>query len=168
MELELVKKKLLYGIILVMAISSRFLLNFREGIFFQILSFFLLFSLFSALIYWLKQYREYMPEKKLTLGKVVYFSFQLFVIAAVFSSIVKYFFFMYVKPLEFQMIMNQTVDFMLKEAKYPPQMVKESVSFFTPANFAIMSGLINVFAGVLMSCIVWPLLKREQESTSYK
>lgn len=163
MDFELVKKKLLYGIILGMAISSRFLLNFREGIFYEILSFILLFSLFSALIYWLRQYREFIPDKKLTFGKVVGFSFQLFVIAAVFSSAVKYIFFTYVKPLEFQMILNQTLDFMLKEAAYPPQLVKQSVDFFTPANFAIMSGLLNVLAGVLMGCIVWPLFRREQD-----
>lgn len=146
-----------------MAISSRFLLNFREGTFAEILSFVLLFSLFSALVYWLKQYRQLLPDNKLTFKLLISFTFHLFIIAAVFSSIVKFVTFTYFKQLEFQMMINETLDFMKKDAGYSKEMIQQSASYLTPMSFAIMSGILNVIAGLLMGLMVWPLFKKEQE-----
>lgn len=162
------KQKLMYGVFLGMAISSRFLLNFREGILSEILSFFLMFSLFSALIYWLKQFRAILPEKKLSLKSLQGFTFQLFLIASFFSSVVKFIFFTYIKPLEFQLIVNQTISFMTQEALYPQEMIEQSQLYLTPENYAIMTGFTNVFFGLIMGFVVWPLFKKEQEILSLK
>lgn len=166
--MDFLKQKLMYGVFLGMAISSRFLLNFRDGVLAEILSFVLLFSLFSALIYWLRQFRATLPENKLNLKSLQAFTFQLFLVASFFSSIVKFIFFTYIKPLEFQLILNQTVSFMTQEAIYPKEIIEQSQLYLTPSNFAIMSGVMNVISGLVMGFVVWPLFKKEQEILSLK
>lgn len=166
--MDFLKQRLISGAFLGMAISSRFLLNFQTGILSNILSFVLLFSLFSAMIYWLKKYRDTLPEKKLSLKLLQSFTFQLFIIASIFSSIVKYVFFTYLKPLEFKMIVSQTMNFMTQEAIYPKEMLQQSAAFLTPMNFAFVSALMNLFFGMIMGFILWPLFKKEQEFLSSK
>lgn len=166
--MDFLKQKLMYGVFLGMAISSRFLLNFREGVLSEVLSFILLFSLFSALIYWLKRYRASLPEQKMSLKLLQGFTFQLFLIASFFSSIVKFLFFTYIKPLEFELIVNQTISFMSAEKIYPEEMIQQSAMYLTPENFAFISGIMNVVFGLIMGFVVWPLFKKEQEFLSSK
>ncbi len=168
MDIELLKKKLMYGCFLGMAIASRFLLGFQDGILSEVVSFILLFSMFSAVVYWLRQLRQKQPEKKYIMKKLIAHTFQIFIVAAVFSSIVKYSFFTYIKPYEFKVMVEQTMAFMQAESDYPEELLSQSRELLTPAMISIMSGILNALLGLLMGLIVWPLFKKEQEIFSKK
>ncbi len=168
MDIELLKKKLMYGCFLGMAIASRFLLGFQEGVLSEVTSFILLFSMFSAVVYWLRQLRQKQPDQKYNLKKLVAHTFQIFIVAAVFSSIVKYLFFTYIKPFEFKIMVEQTVDFMSSESDYPEEIISQSKELLTPAIISMFSGILNALLGLLMGLIVWPLFKKEQEFFSKK
>ncbi len=160
---ELTQKKLFYGIFLGMAISSRFLLSFNLAMWAQVVSTLLLFFLISAMFYWLRQLRELIPEKQLTFKTTVLFSFQLFLIAAIFSSFVKYFYFTYVKAWEFQLLVDNSALIMEKELKYPAVLVKESIKYITPVTFAVASAIMNTIGGILLGVVNWFFFKKEQE-----
>ncbi len=160
---ELTQKKLLYGIFLGMAISSRFLLSFNMAMWAQVISTLLLFFLISAMFYWLRQLRELLPEKQLTFKTTVLFSFQLFVVAAIFSSLVKYFYFTHIKAWEFQQLVDNSALIMEKELKYPAELVKESIKYITPAAFAVASAIMNSLGGVILGIANWFFFKKEQE-----
>lgn len=168
MDIELLKKKLMYGCFLGMAIASRFLLGFQEGILSEITSFILLFSMFSAVVYWLRQLRHKQPDQKYQMRKLIAHTFQIFIVAAIFSSIVKYLFFTYIKPYEFQVMVEQTMDFMKTESDYPEEIILQSKELLSPAIISIFSGILNALLGLLMGLIVWPLFKKEQELLSKK
>jgi len=67
MNIELQRRTITHGAFIGLAISSRFLLNFQEGVWAEILSFVLLFSMYSALIMWIREYQKTLPENKISL-----------------------------------------------------------------------------------------------------
>lgn len=151
-----------YGCILGMAITSRFLLNFQEGYIAEIISFVILFFLFSGVSYWLRQIRKTLGLDELTFHKVFFLTIQLFIVGAIFSSFMKYAFFEYIKPVQFEQLSAMSAQ-VLKESQYPDAMIKQAMQYLTPANYAIFSCISNIMLGALMGLVIWPMVKREQE-----
>lgn len=151
------------GIFFGMAISSRFLLNFHTGLFSQILSFLLLFMMLSALIYWARKYRETLPDKKITQKILCRFLMIVFLIGAIFSSVVKYIYFEYIKSDEFQYLVTQAMNMMITEQSEYKGEIEQSMQYVIPANFAIITGVGNLILGFITYFIIWPIFKNEQE-----
>ncbi len=170
MKNELLQKKLTYGIFLGMAISSRFLLNLNPAVWAQVISMLLLFFLISAVLFWLRQLREFLPGKQFTLKTTVLFTFQLFLIAAVFSSLFKYIYFMYINPAKLQMLLEQSLN-LSKEFFAGMKLSPEEMNAInTPPSLSSMAlGIsigyifLNSLGGFLLGFMNWFFFKKEQE-----
>ncbi len=178
---------LTHGLFLSLAISSRFLLNFQEGILASIVSFVLLFGIYSALIIWLKEYQQTLPEKKINLKQVFLFTVKVFLIGSIIASFFKYYYFQYIKPSVFQSIIGQYEAFygeylskfnellltakkenntndiaMLKNGIETIEWWKSVVinAYFTP----FISIFSNIIGGTLLGWFIWPLFKHNQQN----
>lgn len=189
MNTEFRQKTLTHGVFLGLAISSRFLLNFQDGIWAEVLSFILLFAMYSALIMWLREYQKTLPESKITLKKILLFSFQIFLIGSLVSSLFKYIYFQQIKPSIFATIVSQydqihteyvqKVQGMIVQAekeKKPDDilLLKQGIeqlnwwksvvisSYFQP----LFSFITNVLGGLLLGWFIWPLFKFNQQKST--
>lgn len=154
------------GVVLGMAISSRFLLNQVDAIWSAILNFIVLFAMFMVVVRWIRNYRTLMGWEKITFWKSVAFVVQLFVIAALFSSLVKWYYFSYVRPELFASLTNEAL--LMLEPAYSKEVIEQCRQWMSPCIFAIFSAIANIFLGVLMGVVEWPMVKREQESKESK
>lgn len=189
MTTEFKQKILTHGLFLGLAISSRFLLNFQDGVWAEVLSFVLLFAMYSALIMWLREYQKNLPESKITLKQILSFSFQVFLIGAVVSSIFKFIYFQHIKPSIFATIVSQydqihteyvqKVQGMIVQAQKENKtddilMLKQGIeqlnwwksivisSYFQP----LFSMIVNVLGGLLLGWFIWPLFKFNQQKST--
>jgi len=186
MNIELQRRTITHGAFIGLAISSRFLLNFQEGVWAEILSFVLLFSMYSALIMWIREYQKTLPENKISLKQVVSFSVKVFLIGAIISSIFKFIFFEYIKPNIFAMLVdqygqlyndfiNKTNDFLLqaKKQKNANDILMYNTAIeqlkwlksivITPYFQPIASLILNVFGGLILGWFIWPIFKFNQQ-----
>ncbi len=154
------------GVVLGMAISSRFLLNQVDALWSAVLNFIVLFAMFTVVVRWIRNYRTLMGWEKITFRKSVAFVVQLFVIAALFSSLVKWYYFSYVRPELFASLTNEAL--LALEPSYSKEVIEQCRQLMSPLVFAIFSAIMNMFLGVLMGIVEWPMVKREQDSKENK
>lgn len=192
MNTEISQKTLTNGLFLGFAISSRFLLNFQDGIWSEIVSFILLFGIYSALIMWLKEYQKTLPENKISLKKIIAFTFKTFLIGGIISSLFKFAYFQHLKPDIFATITSQydqiyseyilKINQLLEDARKQNKpndvlILQEGLtqlkwwksivisSYFEP----IMSLFINLLGGLFLGWFIWPIFKiNQQKPTSIK
>ena len=180
------QKILSHGLFLGLAISSRFLLNFQDGTWAEVLSFILLFSMYSGLIFWLREYQKSLPDNKISLKQIFGFTFKLFLIGAALSSFIKYCFFAYIKPSEFAIFVEQQEMKLNLYKEYLHEglitAVKEKNTIFIDGyknniqNFPFLKSIaisiyylpvvtffLNLLGGVILSWFVWPLFKYNQQ-----
>lgn len=189
MNTEFKQKTLTHGLFLGLAISSRFLLNFQDGIWAEVLSFILLFAMYSGLIMWLREYQKFLPENKITLKQIISFSFQIFLVGAVVSSIFKFIYFQHIKPSIFATIVSQydqihtefvqKIQGMIVQAQKEKKtedilILQEGIlqlnwwksvvisSYFQP----LFSMITNILGGLLLGFFIWPLFKFNQQKST--
>ncbi len=152
---------LMNGIVLGMAISSRFLLNLSDAEWAVILNFIVLLAMFMMVVKWIRSYRSLMGWVKISFGQTLAFVVKLFVIGAVFSSMVKWYYFTYVRPELFQSLVNEAL-LMVKDL-YSEDVIEDCRKLLTPFAFAAFSAVTNSLLGFAMAIAEWPMVKREQE-----
>lgn len=158
---------LVNGLAMGAAISSRFWLNLQNNGWAAAVSFLVLFLMFTAMTWWLRTYREKMQIAKLTFGEVMRFTFLVFAIGALFSSIVKYYYFSQLKPFYFQALLEEASQ-MMREMDYPKELVAQSKELLTPGVYATGSFILNTILGLLMGVVTWPMIRNEQNMHELK
>ncbi len=186
MDTDQSNKILTNGLFLGIAISSRFLLDFQDGALSQVVSFILLFGIYSAMMMWVKAFQKTLPEEKITLKQVISYTFKIFLIGAIASSIFKYIYFQHIKPDIFAALIStyddaysetvEKVNELLLKAKEANNtndiaVYKEGInqlqwwkSVFINSYFQPFSSLIiNLIGGLLLGWFIWPVFKINQQ-----
>lgn len=144
-----------------MAISARFLLNQSAETWAMVLDFVVLLGMFLAVVRWVRGYRSLMGWDEITFGQTVKYVFELFVVAAVFSSVVKWWYFTEMRPGMFEALVNDAME-LVKEA-YPSEVMDEVRGLMTAKLYAVFSGVMNALLGLAMGVVEWPMIRNEQQ-----
>ena len=151
---EGIRQTAIFGLFFGAAIASRFMLGLRTDTVSIIVSFVILFLMFWVIPYWFEKYRAIREFKTYKFKIILKFCLLLFFVGAVSSSIVKYYYFEYMRPAMFAEINDMVMAEMKNMNAYPKEMIDEAMLYVTAANYAIVSGVFNLLLALPMALVV--------------
>lgn len=150
-----IRQTAIFGLFFGAAIASRFLLGLRTDTVSILVSFVVLFLMFWVIPYWFEKYRAIREFKTYKFKIILKFCLLLFLVGAVSSSLVKYYYFEYMRPAMFAEINDMVVAELNNMNAYPKEkMIDEAMLYVTAANYAIISGFFNLLLALPMALIV--------------
>jgi hypothetical protein len=113
--------------------------------------------------------RENVMEGVMSYGSVLWYIMQLFMYGSMISALVRYLFYMYIKPNFLQNQLNETMQALQGTAMaevITGDVYQQTIEMMTPLNMALQSIWLNLMLGLMLGLILSAIVKRNENPFS--